>query len=262
MKNIQFIENQLLDLRNQLKNHELYTNLQEIEDVKLFMENHVFAVWDFMSLLKSLQNKLTNTQVPWTPAKNPNLARFINEIVLCEETDVNEHGEPKSHFEMYLDAMTQLQANTTQINQFLSFIYAGNSVKIASEKVNLSENIAEFINFTFSIIESNKPHEIASAFTFGREDIIPDMFLSIIKENGAQQETTRKLKYYLDRHIELDGEEHGPIALQLICELCGNDSLKWEETLAAAKTSLEKRVQLWDTINALILSKKEVSNLM
>lgn len=262
MKNIQFIENQLLDLRNQLKNHELYTNLQEIEDVKLFMENHVFAVWDFMSLLKSLQNKLTNTRVPWTPAKNPNLARFINEIVLCEETDVNELGEPKSHFEMYLDAMTQLQADTTQINQFLSFIYAGNSVKIASEKVNLSENIAEFINFTFSIIESNKPHEIASAFTFGREDIIPDMFLSIIKENGAQQEATGKLKYYLDRHIELDGDEHGPIALQLICELCGNDSLKWEETLTAAKRSLEKRVELWDTINALILSKKEVSNLM
>ena len=262
MNNVQFIENQLFDLRNQLKNHELYTNLQEIEDVKIFMENHVFAVWDFMSLLKGLQNKLTNTKVPWTPAKNPNLARFINEIVLCEETDMNELGVPKSHFEMYIDAMKQLQANTTQINQFLSFIYAGNTVKVASEKVNLAENIADFINFTFSIIESNKAHQIASAFTFGREDIIPDMFLSIIKENGTQQEKTRKLKYYLERHIELDGDDHGPIALQLISELCGNDSLKWEETLATAKASLEKRVQLWDSINALILSKKEVSNLL
>ena len=260
MKNIQFIENELSGLRSQLKNHALYKNLQEIEDIKLFMENHVFAVWDFMSLLKSLQNKLTNTQVPWTPAKHPHLAKFINEIVLCEETDFNELGEPKSHFEMYVDAMTAIHANTTQIHQFLSFIHAGNSVKVASEKVNLAQNITDFIQFTFSIIEANKPHEIAAAFTFGREDIIPDMFLSIIKENSTQKKSTYKLKYYLERHIELDGEEHGPISLQLINELCGNDSLKWEETLATAKASLEKRIQLWDTINTLILESKTVSH--
>ena len=254
MNHIQSIESKLEPLRNQLKSHPLYSTLSSIDDVATFMEKHVFAVWDFMSLLKSLQNHLTNVNTPWTPKGKGPTARFINEIVMAEESDVNELGLAMSHYEMYIDAMIQVGADTSNINLFIKAIEKGDNLEDASKKIKLDAPILEFIKFTMDIVNSDKPHSIASAFTFGREDVIPDMFLEIIEQSKTNDDKTySKLLYYLNRHIELDGDEHGPISLKMVEELCGNDNLKWEDVLETATEALKMRLKLWDHITACIL---------
>lgn len=254
MNRTTFIEQELFESRKRLTEHKLYHLLSEIDDIRLFMEKHVYAVWDFMSLLKALQNHLTCTALPWKPSKNPKIARFINEIVFGEESDLNEVGIPKSHFQMYLDAMGEVQADTSKILAFINQIKSLDQMEDALHKSTLKIAEKEFLQFTFSVIKTDEPHKIAAAFTFGREDLIPDMFIEIINQANEKNQFP-KLKYYLERHIELDGGEHGPLSLEMIRELCGEDDKKWSEVLEVAKLALDKRIKLWDEIAHEILEK-------
>ena len=252
------LEQELSLLREELNNHKLYGVLNTVEDIKTFMQQHVFAVWDFMSLLKALQNNLTNTSVPWLPVANPNISRFINEIVLDEESDVNELGEPMSHFEMYLDAMRQIGAEIKDIHFFLEDVKQGCNIADALNSVIINKQTKDFVNFTFSVIDSNESHKIAAAFTFGREDVIPDMFFQIINQSKSRETSFSKLTYYLNRHIELDGDEHGPLALKMMEALCGDDSKKWNEVLEISKLALQHRIALWDGIYYSIIKNKAI----
>ena len=248
MKTQRVIEN-IASTQEKLVNHKIYNRIESIEDLKLFMENHIYAVWDFMSLLKGLQINLTSTNNPWTPVDNTEAARFINEIVLEEETDEIKGGIAISHFELYLESMKEIGADTSQINNFISEIRESSDYRETINGFNIHADIKSFLNFTFDIIESGEAHKIASAFTFGRENVIPDMFIGLVKGlNEKNSDIANKFVYYLERHIELDGDDHGPIALKMIENLCGDDEKKWDEVTKIAKESIQMRIKLWNHI--------------
>jgi hypothetical protein len=240
----------LIDLapaRREVTGHALYSSIQTVEDLRVFMEMHVFAVWDFMSLLKALQRGLTCVETPWIPARHAS-SRLINSIVLDEESDSGLDGNPISHFDLYRDAMRACGASTGTIDSFIEQLRSGSDVACALRDASVPGPARDFVSSTFAIISRGKLHEIAAAFTIGREDVIPDMFRVLVAEMARGLPGLEIFHYYLQRHIELDGDDHGPLAHRMLESLCGDDDRKWAEATAAAKEALHARCMLWDGI--------------
>jgi hypothetical protein len=253
--NTETINSRIQPQKELLLQHSLYNKVRTIEDLQCFLENHIYAVWDFMSLLKALQSKLTCTTTPWFATKNPETRYLINEIVLAEETDLTIDGRRQSHYEMYIEAMEDCGADTKGIEHFLTELNSLHNIFVAIKQSNLHPNLKAFLDFTFRVIDEGKSHEIAAAFTFGREDLIPSMFTEILRnfqENFPKTDLS-KLIYYFERHIILDADEHGPMAMKMITELCGTDPQKWAEVEEISVLALEKRIGLWDAIEEQIV---------
>ena len=247
------LERILTPLKKQLIEHPLYKNIKTLDDLRVFSSYHIYAVWDFMSLVKKLQFELTCTKLPWRPSALPEAGRLINEIVWGEETDLDFKGRPMSHFEMYLEAMKSIKADTSIFYSNYKRLIASPDIVNEIEILDLPTAVADFLKFTFETIHSNKTHCIAAVFTFGREDLIPSLFIEIIKNLGQKDNADiQPMVYYFERHIEVDGDEHGPLALKMVELLCKNDKQKWEEATEAAKIALEKRLALWNSISSQI----------
>ncbi len=251
---IQRIQSASAALTEQIVNHPSYAKIQDIDGIKTFMEHHIFAVWDFMSLLKSLQNHLTCVQTPWIPIGSPQARFLINEIVCGEESDIAYGREGHtSHFELYLEAMAQTGASREKIDALIALLNNGASIEDAIAQSDIPASAKQFLNFTFEVIATEKPHVIAAVFTFGREDLIPNMFMSIVNDvNERFPDQVAIFKYYLDRHIEVDGDHHSHLALEMVTELCGNDEEKWEEAEVYIKRALESRIGLWNGVGEAI----------
>jgi Protein of unknown function (DUF3050) len=257
---LQHIQERLTPLKAALLNHPIYREIDRLDSLRLFMEHHAFAVWDFMSLLKTLQRLLCCVEIPWLPAVAPLGSRLVNEIVLTEESDNDGQGGFASHFELYRRAMTRCGANTAPIDGFLGELRQGKPVSAALESPAVPESARQFVRLTFDMIEGGNLCAIASAFTFGREDLLPAVFQRIVDElNVAAGGGLEDFKYYLDRHIGLDGAEHGPMAHRLLLSLCGPDESGWQVAEQAAVDCLEARRALWDGICDVIRRKKNAA---
>jgi hypothetical protein len=260
---IQKINAAIEPLRQEIINHKVYAEINDLEDLKIFMNFHIYAVWDFMSLLKTLQNNLTCTSVPWFPVGDAKTRHLINEIVVGEESDTDKNGVTKSHFELYLDAMQQCGADVKQMELFISAMKTTTDFDEGYKKAQTPAAAQNFVNHTFECIYSNKSHVQAAVFTFGREDLIPAMFHSIVSDMHQKfPDSLTVFKYYLERHIEVDGDHHSNLALEMTSNLCGTSEEFWLEAEEASIKSLQQRIALWDGIYDAIVLKKSASVLM
>lgn len=250
---LQTLQTEIAPLRNQLVNHPVYAHVRSLPQLRLFMENHVFAVWDFMSLLKALQRNLTCVELPWVPVGTAETRYLINEIVLGEESDVDEAGKRTSHFELYLEAMAQAGCRLAPVQEFVKSIREKKRLEESMTVAGLPPASMDFVSATFRVVNADKAYVQAAVFTFGREDLIPGMFISFVKELSNQNPgNVDILKYYLERHIEVDGDHHSQLAYRMTEELCGEDDSKWKEATEEVKKALHARIRLWDAIVAAI----------
>ena len=239
-------KHQLALKKAELSAHPIFAEIDSMTVLRRFMESHVFAVWDFMSLTKRLQQELTCTRLPWLPPRDPHAARLINEIVLGEESDDRlSHGH-YSHFELYLDAMREVGASTSAAERFVALQKEGVSYDVALQSIDVVPAAAQFVRDTLRIALEAPGHSVAAAFLHGRESVIPTMFQRILDDWGIGIEQAPTFRYYLQRHIEVDSEDHGPAAEQLLERLVDGDPQRAAEVYASAIAAVESRIALWD----------------
>ena len=249
----------LADCRERLVRHRIYGLVNSAARLRRFMESHVFAVWDFQSLLKAMQQRLTCTSIPWVPTPDAEARRLVNEIVLDEESDALPEGGSASHFELYLHGMRNAGADTGPIDRMIETLRAGVSqvgkpaatvVGDAMREAGAPEAAQAFVRHSFAVIESGSTHGIVAAFTYGREDVIPDMFRGLVSSLASRDPAWERFHWYLDRHIEADDEKHAPVCRRVMARLCGDDPAKWAEASRMARACVEARIALWDAIAA------------
>ena len=232
--------------KSELGAHPIFSEINSLPVLQRFMESHVFAVWDFMSLTKRLQQELTCTHLPWLPPRDPQAARLINEIVLGEESDDRPAQGHYSHFELYLDAMREVGASTAAVERFVALQREGVSYDVALQSVDVDPAVARFVRHTLHTALHAPGHSVAAAFLHGRESVIPQMFQRILDDWGIGIEQAPTFRYYLERHIEVDSEDHGPAAEKLLARLIGADPQREQDVYASALAAVESRIALWD----------------
>ncbi|MDP2057495.1 MAG: DUF3050 domain-containing protein [Thiobacillus sp.] len=236
-------------LRTKLEAHPIYAAVQTLDDLRVFMQHHVYSVWDFMSLIKYLQNEIVPARWPWTPSGDASVQRFINELVLEEETDIALPGHEghTSHFMLYLEAMREIGADADTPTRFVQQV-AGQGIAAALGASLAPAPSAAFIRTTFDFLASGKPHTVAAALALGREHVIPSMFRAFLSRMAVTEAQAPSFHYYLNRHVHLDEDFHAPLSLRLLAALCGDDVDKWREAEAAAETAVNARLLFWDGV--------------
>lgn len=246
-------------LQARLDNHPICGALETLDDLRVFMQHHVHSVWDFMSLIKYLQHHVAPARWPWVPGPDAEVQRFINELVLEEETDQNAPGQATafaSHFMLYISAMREVGADAEQMLHFVDRVVR-DGIHAALDSGQVPVPAAAFNRTTFGFIDAGKPHEVAAALALGREHMIPPMFRAFLARMAISEAQAPIFYFYLNRHIHLDEDFHAPLSLRLMEALCGGDPVKLAEAKAAGTRAVDARLAFWDGVLASLPSRRK-----
>ena len=231
-------------------------------DLRLFMEHHVFAVWDFMLLLKTLQQHLAPSGAPWVPPNHPEIAGLVNSLVAEEECDLlpESLGGPLhlSHFAIYRRAMLEIEANTSVIDAVLEQASCGDLAGALCHR-DIPAPSARFLRTTQALIASGEVHALAAAFAYGRELLVPDLFRGLLDRLNDLELPCSTFRWYLERHIVLDGDSHGPLAETMVLTLAGNDPAAHQTVQTVRRQVLADRSAFWDAIELKLRKKFQIN---
>jgi hypothetical protein len=238
----------LADARRELIAHPIYGEIATADDIRTFMKHHVFAVWDFFSLLKRLQGEVTCVTTPWRPRPYAEHGRFVMEIVLSEETDADLGGGYTSHFELYRRAMDECGADARPIDAFVARVEAGVDPFEALHDDAIPDSVRSFVGHTLEVALHGSPVTVAASFCHGRESLLPDVLGVLRASIGDLLGDAPVFAHYIDRHIELDHDEHGPLALRLLAALTGGDPELEAQAELVGVDAVLARGRLWNGI--------------
>lgn len=240
-------------LTKDLFNHPLYRNIKNDEDIKIYMKHQIWCVWDFMTLVKSIQLAIIPPSIYWTPPKDASLGAYIYEVLLTEETDITYKAEGRaSHFETYLESMKYANVDTNPILNFIKGLQNGLSYEDSISNSGITKPAKNFVDTTIKFARS-PVHISVSVFCLSREGIIPGMFSRLLK-NLSLSKDLFIFSWYINRHIALDSDSHGPLSIKLFKTVVDTEE-KEKEALSAALEALKARKYFMDEINKEIINK-------
>jgi len=264
------IQNRVAGLREQLERHQLHRTLEDIGDVRHFMEVHVFGIWNFQCLMNSLLSGESGKHQSRVDA-------LVNEMKRQFDKDTNEVGATMSRFDMYVQAMQQLGADTKHIFSFATMLQACEDVKSFSKSPSdgwygsrtqcvqasllscgAPRGALEHCVQTSRLIDTGEKHKVAASLAFGRQVNILWRLLSILEEAERGGQKVEKFKYMLTKFEENYKCSYTPLVFQILVELCGDDDRLWREAEEAAVFGVKARVKLWDNINDYLVFKKPI----
>lgn len=251
------LNQQLTDFKNKLQAHPAFNSIQSLAELKIFSAYHIFLVWDYMSLLKSLQTQLTCIQTPWKPVQSPYARYLINSLVLKAESDIAADGNYASHYEMYRDAMQAMNADTGLMDNLMAHIETDMPVIKAIELSNIPGPLKDFLEYTFWVVQKSSLHEQAAVLCYGREGFGHLLlYQRVVALQGNHTNELQPLIYYLRHKNEINEKYHSQLSAILLEQLCGTDEKKWHEASQAANQSLRNRIRLFDFIHEKIVAVK------
>lgn len=211
-----------------------------------------------MILLKRIRVEFNEYNYPLDPAfwiqydDEGNLYRALNQIIIDEESDITPvEGVYKSHFNLYLDAMVEIGAPLTIIDDILSYNYQIESPKNIYSTFELSENYCEkckeYDDEVLDIVQDPDVIPTLVYFVYGREAIIPGMFkkiLDVVKDVPG----TESLQFYLKRHIEVDADSHSNLAKYILDKFVERTEYTAGNIEQLKNEAIAHRIKLWDAI--------------